>query len=119
MRGAKPKAQEKAAPPQGSAAEPLHSRSYFAELIFWAFMYDAQAARMLPLLISVLTFPISLDMAILPGPSGMVDIAALVLAMFSPEHAVAVAFGFVFAKAGVKARAKEAAAMIKILIGPP
>jgi hypothetical protein len=39
--------------------------------------------------------------------------------MLSPEHAVAVAFGFVFAEAGVKARAKEAAAMIKILIGPP
>src|SRR6266404_7284551 len=38
MGGAKPRAQEKAAPPEGSAAEPLHSRSYFAELIFWTFM---------------------------------------------------------------------------------
>src|SRR5437879_2278075 len=74
---------------------------------------------MLPLLISVLTMPISLFTAIVPWLYGMVCIAALVLAMFSPEHAVAVAFGFVFAKAGVKARAKEAAAMIKILIGPP
>jgi len=35
--------------------------------------------------------------------------------MFSPEHAVA----SVFAKAGVKARAENTAAVIKIFIGPP
>src|SRR5258707_11589210 len=61
---------------------------------------------MLPLLISVLTIPNSLDMAILPGLSGMVVIAALVLAKFSPEHAAAL----VFAEAGVKARAENTAA---------
>jgi hypothetical protein len=66
---------------------------------------------MLPLLISVLTIPISLDIAILPGLSGMFAIAALVLAMFSPEHAVA---ALVFAEAGVRARAENTAAMIKI-----
>jgi hypothetical protein len=74
------------------------------------------STRMLPLLISVLTIPISLDMAILPGLSGMFAIVALVLAMFSPEHAVA---ALVFAEAGVKARAENTAAMIRIFIGPP
>jgi|ERR1700682_3335849 hypothetical protein len=68
---------------------------------------------MLPLLISVLAIPISFPIAILPGPSGMVVIAALVLAMFSPVHAVA----FVFAEAGVKARAENIAAMIKTFNG--
>jgi hypothetical protein len=38
------------------------------------------------------------------------------LAMFSPEHAGA---ALVFAEAGVKARAENTAAMMKILIGPP
>jgi hypothetical protein len=70
---------------------------------------------MLPLLISVLTMPISLFTAIVPWLYGLVCIAALVLAMFSPEHAVAL----VFAEAGVKARAENTAAMIKIFIGPP
>jgi hypothetical protein len=31
-------AQEKAAPPRGSAAEPFDCRAYVAELIFWTFM---------------------------------------------------------------------------------
>jgi hypothetical protein len=70
---------------------------------------------MLPLLISVLTIPISLSIAILPRPYGMVIIVVLVLVMFSPVHAVAL----VFAETGVKARAENTAAMIKILIGPP
>src|SRR5256885_10027653 len=74
---------------------------------------------MLPLLISVLTIPISLSMAIRPGPYGIVAIPALVLALFSSEHAVTVAFAFVFAAAGVRARAKEAAAMIKSSLDLP
>jgi hypothetical protein len=70
---------------------------------------------MLPLLISVLTIPISLFMAIVPWVYGLVCIAALVLAMSSPEQAAA----FVFAEAGVRARAENTAAVIKIFIGPP
>src|SRR5205085_11088862 len=63
------------------------------------------------LLMSVLAIPISLAMAILPGPSGMAFIAPVVLAMLSPVHAS------IFAEAGVKAKAENRAAVIKILIG--
>jgi hypothetical protein len=54
-------------------------------------------------------------MAIVPWVYGLVCIAALVLAMSSPEQAAA----FVFAEAGVRARAENTAAVIKIFIGPP
>src|SRR5258708_2388783 len=70
-----------------------------------------QAPRMLPLLISVFAMPISLDMAILPGLSGMLPIAVVLFAMFSPVHAI------IIAEAGVKAKAENIAAVIKIFIG--
>src|SRR3981081_2782352 len=70
-----------------------------------------QAPRMLPLLISVLAMPISLPMAILPGPSAMPVIMVEVLAMFSPEHFI------IIAEAGVKAKAENIVAVIKIFIG--
>src|SRR5882672_1371007 len=69
-----------------------------------------QAARMLPLLISVLAMPISLPMPILPGPSAMPVIMVVVLAMFSPVQAI------IAAEAGVNARAENIAVVIKILI---
>src|ERR1700682_5220600 len=69
-----------------------------------------QAPRMLPLLISVLAMPISLPMLILPGPSGMLTIIVVVLAMFSPVQAI------MAAEAGVNAKAENIAAVIKILI---
>ena len=65
---------------------------------------------MLPLLISVLAMPISLPMPILPGPSGMLTIMVVVLAMFSPVQAI------IAAEAGVNAKAENIAAVIKILI---
>ena len=65
---------------------------------------------MLPLLISVLAMPISLPMPILPGPSGMLVIMVVVLAMFSPVQAI------IAAEAGVNARAEHIAVVIKILI---
>jgi hypothetical protein len=68
-----------------------------------------QAPRMLPLLISVFAMPISLPMLILPGPSGIVVIMVVVLAMFSPVQAI------IAAEAGVNARAENMAAVIKNL----
>src|ERR1700743_2807388 len=69
-----------------------------------------QPPRMLPLLISVLAMPISLPMPVLAGPSTMVAIIMLVLAILSPEQLI------MLAEAGVKASAENIAAVIKIFI---
>ena len=51
---------------RSSAAESLDFRFHFPA-IFWTFTWRAQASRMSPLLIAVLTAAISLSMAILAG----------------------------------------------------
>jgi hypothetical protein len=66
---------------------------------------------MLPLLISPLALLMLLAIAALPGPSGIVFIEAVDLAMFSVVQAIGLA------EAGAKARAENAAARINRCIG--
>src|SRR5437868_10353535 len=69
-----------------------------------------QPPRILPLLMSVLTIPISLSAARLAGVSGMLIIMAEDLAKFSEVHFI------VAAETGVKANVESTAAAINILI---
>lgn len=64
------------------------------------------APRILPLLMSVLTIAISRTMAVLFGVWGMVARWSVILARFSPVHAI-------FAEAGAKLKAANAAATTK------